>query len=190
MVRDLILKNRSYRRYDENEKIEMDTLKELIELARITPVAANKQHFKYILSNTKDKNEKIFKHLSWAAYLTDWKGPEQGERPSAYIIMLQDKRIFEKLFWGQGNASQSILLGAVEKGYGGCMFGAINREGLIRELSIPDHFEIIMVISLGKPSEEVVLEEIDESGDIKYWRDEKGVHHVPKRKLEDLILDI
>ncbi|SHI07552.1 hypothetical protein [Clostridium grantii] len=82
----------------------------------------------------------------------------------------------------------NILKGSVEKK--GCMFGAINREGLRREFFIPEHFEIIMVISLGKPSEEVVLEEIDESGDIKYWRDEKGVHHVPKRKLEDLILDI
>jgi nitroreductase len=190
MLKDLILKNRSYRRYDENEKIEMSTLKELIELARITPVAANKQHFKYILSNTEEKNEKIFKHLSWAGYLTDWKGPVKGERPSAYIIMLHDKRIFEKLFWGQGNASQSILLGAVEKGYGGCMFGAINREGMRNEFSIPDYLEIIMVISIGKPIEQVVLEEVNESGDIKYWRDEEGVHHVPKRKLENLILDI
>lgn len=75
MIKDLILKNRSYRRYDENQKIEMDTLKELIGLARITSVAANKQHFKYNLSNTEEKNEKIFKHLAWAGYLTDWKGP-------------------------------------------------------------------------------------------------------------------
>lgn len=104
--------------------------------------------------------------------------------------MLKDKKIFEKLFWGQGNAAQSILLGAVEKGYGGCMFGSINREALRNDLTIPVYLDIVMVISLGKPIEKIVLEEVDEGGDIKYWRDELGVHHVPKRKLEDLILNL
>ncbi len=73
------------------------------------------------------------------------------------------------------------MLGAVEKGYGGCMFGAFDKDGLSKELKLPEHLEILMVLALGKPIEQVVLEPIDESGSIKYYRDENKVHHVPKR---------
>jgi nitroreductase len=82
-----------------------------------------------------------------------------------------------------------MLLGAVEAGLGGCMIGAIDRTGLRQALQIPSHFEILLVLALGRPQEEVVLETVDKSGDIRYWRDEKGVHHVPKRSLADLIID-
>lgn len=188
MIYDLIKKNRTYRRFEQNYKINQDTLKELIDLARLSSSGANLQPLKYILSNTEEKNNLIFHHLKWAGYFKDWDGPEEGEKPSAYIIMLGDKNISTNYLWDHGIACQSMLLGACEKGLGGCMFGAVNKKGLKEALNIKDQLEIILVIALGKPKEVVVLEELKDSKNIKYWRDENGVHHVPKRKLEDIIV--
>lgn len=190
MIKELVAKNRSYRRFFQDEKIEDDTLKELVDLARLSSTGANLQGIKYIISNDEQKNQRIFPHLRWARYLKDWDGPEEGEKPSAYIVMLLDKSTSASCFCDHGIACQSILLGATEKGLGGCMFGSIDKEGLKQELQIPDRYETLLVLALGKPKEIVVLEEIAETGDIKYWRDKNGIHHVPKRKLEDIIIDL
>jgi nitroreductase len=189
MLRELVQKNRTYRRFYEDVKISKDTLEELIDLARLSSTGANLQSLKYIISNSEEKNSLIFPHLRWAGYLKEWNGPAEGERPSAYVVMLLDKQISNSCFWDHGIACQSILLGAVEKGLGGCMFGSVDREGIIEALEIPDSYELLLVIALGKPKEEVVLEEMKDPKDVKYWRDENEVHHVPKRKLEDIILD-
>jgi len=188
MIADLIKKTRSYRRFYQDLKIELETLKELVELARLSAAAGNLQPLKYMLSNDPEKNETIFENLGWAGYLKDWPGPGEGERPSAYIIVLGDKRICKSFGCDHGIACQNIMLGAVEKGLGGCMIGSVNRERLRKNLKIPDHLEILLVVALGKPKETVVLETVGPDGDIKYWRDSEGLHHVPKRTLEDIIV--
>jgi nitroreductase len=188
MLKDLILKNRSYRRFYQDKSISEEELMELVDLARLSPSARNAQPLKYILSNTPEKNNSIFKYLSWAGYLMNWPGPEEGERPSAYIIMLNDTAISSNFYSDNGIAAQSILLGAVEKGYGGCIIGSVERTQLQRELDIPSQYKILQVIALGVPKEEVVIEEMDE--DYKYWRDMKEVHHVPKRSLIDIIIKL
>ena len=119
MLRDLVLKNRSYRRFFEEEIISLDGLKALIDLARLSASGANYQPLKYILSNDPQKNNLIFFTLKWAGYLADWPGPAQGERPSAYIVILGDKDIVAQAGVDHGIAAQSILLGATEKGLGG-----------------------------------------------------------------------
>lgn len=188
MIKELILKNRSYRRFYENELIERDTLKELVNLARLSASGANLQPLKYVLSNSEGRNEDIFKTLGWAGYLKDWNGPEKGERPSAYIIILNDLSISKNSFLDPGIAAQSILLGAVEKGLGGCMLGNIDKKELKAVLNLEDSYEIALVIALGKPKEEVVIETIELDGDVKYWRDKEKIHYVPKRALDDIIL--
>ena len=187
---DLIKKNRSYRRFYEDEKVDIKTLEGLVNLTRLTPSAANLQPLKFILSATPEKNALIFPNLAWAGYLKDWDGPEKGERPSAYIIILGDTKISENFHCDHGFAAQSILLGAVEKNMGGCIIGSVKRIDLRRKLNIPLRYEILLVIALGKPREEVVLEDMAENGDIRYWRDKKKVHHVPKRSLNELIPDL
>ena len=189
MIAELIKKTRSYRRFFQEFKIELETLKELVELARHSAAAGNLQPLKYMLSNDPETNETIFENLGWAGYLKDWPGPGDGERPSAYIIVLGDTRICKSFGCDHGIACHNVMLGAVEKGLGGCMIGSVNRERLRKNLNIPDHFEILLVVALGKPKETVVLETVGPDGDIKYWRDSEGVHHVPKRRLEDIILD-
>ncbi len=189
MIRDLILKNRSYRRFYQEVSIELETLRELVDLARLSASAGNVQPLKYILSCNPKKNALIFPHLAWAGYLKDWPGPCEGERPSAYIIILGDTEISQSFGCDHGIVAQSILLGATEKGLGGCMIGSIQREGLREALRIPSRYEILLILALGRPRETVIIETVGPTGDIKYWRDSKGIHHVPKRALDDIIID-
>lgn len=188
MLRDLIERNRSYRRFYENISVDDNTLKELIDLARLSPSAGNLQPLKFLMSNEPAKNSLIFTHLSWAKYLEDWKGPKKGERPAAYIVILGDTEIKKSFGCDHGIAAQSILLGATEKGMGGCILASVDRESLREALVIPDRFEILLVIALGRPKEKIVIEEIGDDGDVKYWRDDNEIHHVPKRSIDEIII--
>jgi hypothetical protein len=124
-----------------------------------------------------------------AGYLKDWNGPAEGERPTAYVVILGDTSISGNSGCDHGIAAQTILLGATEKGLGGCMIGSVKRAELQKTLAIDTRFEVLLVIALGKPAEKVVIEEAAQGSDVKYWRDEQGVHHVPKRKLGDIIVN-
>lgn len=187
MIRDYVMQNRTYRRFHQEVAVEHEMLRELVDLARLSASAANLQPLKYILSCEPQKNALIFPHLGWAGYLKDWQGPCEGERPSAYIIILGDTQISQSFGCDHGIAAQSILLGATEKGLGGCMIGTVQRQKLREVLDIPSCYEILLVLALGKPKEYVVIETVGLAGDIEYWRDGNGVHHVPKRGLEDII---
>lgn len=188
MIHDLVKKSRSYRRFFQEVPISIETLRDLVDLARLSPTGRNAQPLKFLLSCDPEKNALIFKHLAWAAYLKDWGGPVEGERPSGYIIILGDKTISQTFGCDHGIAAQSILLGAVEKGLGGCIIGSVQRPALQQALNIPDKYEILLVLALGKPKETVVIDPLPANGDTKYWRDENQVHHVPKRTLDDLIV--
>ena len=188
MIEDIVKANRSYRRFHEDRRIDRETLRELVNLARLSPSAANLQPLKYVISADPELNKRIFPTLAWAGYLRPWMGPAEGERPSAYIVILGDTQISRNFGCDHGIAAQSIMLGAAEKGLGGCMIGSIERDKLREVLSIPSRYEILLVLALGHPKEKVVLEDVGPDGDIKYYRDENDVHHVPKRKLEEVIL--
>ncbi len=190
MISDLIKANRSCRRFYQNHPLEPATLRALVDLARLSASAANLQPLRYVLSCDDKTNAKIFSCLKWAGYLQEWAGPPAGERPSGYIIILSDtKKSSEWIGYDVGIASQSILLGAREKGLAGCMIGAVNRKKLASQLNMPDQLKIRLVIALGKPMEKAVIEEVDPKNNIRYWRDQNGVHHVPKRKLDDIIVN-
>lgn len=187
MLKDLILKNRSYRRFYQEHKIKVEELKELVNLARLSASGRNLQPLKYYLSADEKTNEKIFSTLAWAGYLKDWDGPGDGEKPSAYIVILGDTQLTKNYFCDHGIAAQSMLIGAVEKELGGCIFASIQREKLKQLLNIDEHLEVLLVIALGKPKEKVVVEDV-KNGNIKYYRDKNQVHHVPKRTLDELII--
>ncbi|MDP3453414.1 MAG: nitroreductase family protein [Bacteroidales bacterium] len=179
-------KNRSYRRFFEDSEISTIDLRSMVEAARLSPSSRNVQPIKFFICNNRETNSLIFPHLGWAGYLKDWDGPQEGERPGGYIILLHDKSISATYSCDHGIFAQSILLRAVELGFGGCMIASFKKESLTQLLSLPDNLEIILVIALGRPKEIVVIDEVKD-GDIKYWRDSEGVHHVPKRALDELI---
>ena len=187
MIKDLILKNRSYRRFHQDTPIGMETLKELVDLARISNSGANKQPLKYVLVCDPETNAKIFDQIGWAGALKDWPGPEEGERPTAYIIVLSDTAI-GMAGVDHGIAITNILLGAVEKGLGGVMLATVKKDVVRADLDIDEKYEILLVVALGKPKEIVQLDDVEEGGSTVYWRDDNQAHHVPKRKLEDIIV--
>lgn len=188
MIRELIIRNRSYRRFDSAVKIRKEQILSWIDLARFSASGRNAQPLKYCIVTNQETCAKIFPYLGWAGYLSNWNGPKEGERPVAYIAVLKDKTISENHYCDDGIAMQSILLGAVADGYGGCMIGSVNKGKVSQILDLPEHLDILWLIALGKPTEEVVLEEA--TNDIKYWRDENDVHHVPKRPLEEIVMVI
>jgi len=187
-MRDLILKTRSYRRFYQDESISMETLKDLVNLARLSASGGNYQPLKYYLSCDKEKNALIFSTLGWAAYLKDWPGPPEGERPAGYIIILGDKNIRESTGCDHGIAAQSIMLGATEQGLGGCIIASIKKDALRKAFNLSMQYDVLLVLALGKPRETVKIEALQEGGDIKYWRDEDETHHVPKRSLEEIVI--
>lgn len=188
-LKNLIYKTRTRRRFEESFKIERAVLENLVDLARMSSSGANRQPLKYVLFNTPEECNRVFPFLAWAGYLEDWAGPDKGEWPSAYIMILGDKSITEEFGIDHGIAAQSIMLGATEAGLGGCIIASIKREELREELEIPDKYEILLILALGKHVENVIVDEI-RNNDVKYWRDSERNHHVPKRNLKELIIKL
>jgi nitroreductase len=186
-LRQLIEKTRTYRRFDESHEITSETLVSLVDLARLSASGANRQPLKYILVTDPVKRAEVYTCLAWAGYIMTWEGPDPGERPTGYIVILGDKEISDSFGVDHGIAAQSIMLGATEAGLGGCIIASVKKEKLRGLLDIPKDLEVLLVLALGKPVEKVVLETI-ENNNVKYWRDENRVHHVPKRTLDEIIL--
>lgn len=186
--REVVLKNRSYRRFDEDERIDPEVLKGWVDLARICPNAANQQPLKYFATGDLKVCDRIFPHLKWAAALPDWDGPEEGERPAAYVVIFLDHHVSQSSGCDHGIAAQTILLAATVAGFGGCMLGAVDRHGLAETLGVPPHLEILLVVALGRPAETVRLVPVGEDRSLVYYRDDEGVHHVPKRSLKEVMI--
>ncbi len=190
MFHDLVRRCRTVRRFHGDRPVADGALRDLVDLARLTASAANKQPLRYLLSSEADRNVLIFPHLKWAGYLADWDGPVPGERPTGYVVLLADTEVSATARWDDAIAAWTIALGAAERGLGSCIIAAFDRVGLSAALDIPERYQPLLVVAIGDPLEEVVIEEIGEGGDIRYWRDEDRIHRVPKRRLEDVILDL
>lgn len=191
MLIDLLKKNRSFRRFDESFEIKYEDLRDLVTLARLTPSSVNRQPLRFVLVNDREMNAAVFENLAWAGLLKEWQGPTEGERPSAYVIILTDTTVAKNMKTDVGIVAQTMMLGAAEKGLGGCMIGSVNRENVARILDIDtERYTIDLVLALGKPAETVKIVDIPENGCTNYYRDENDVHCVPKRSVDDLIIDI
>ena len=188
-LKDLIRFNRSYRKYDNTFKINDSTLIEFIERSRFVPSSRNIQSIRFHIVNNQTDNDFLFEQLSWAGYLKDWDGPEESQRPSAYIIICNDNSLFKNAEIDIGIISQTILLQLAEKGLGGCMIGAFKKNNISQYFEIEDPHSVKLVIAIGKPVQEIILEDIKDN-DHKYYLDGNNLHHVPKRTINELILNI
>lgn len=191
MLRDLVIKNRSCRGYDNSCRMTREELLELVDLTRYTASSVNQQPLKYYIASEKEQTDKIQPLTMWAKALENTRLPHPGMEPSAFIIICQDMKISSNTTRFQrdvGIAAQTILLGAVEKGFGGCMIGSFRKPELSRLLELPEEIEPNLVIALGKPAEKIVLTEAEPEGSTRYYRDENDVHYVPKRRLKDILL--
>jgi nitroreductase len=188
MVKKLIEQNRSCRRYDPSRALSKEEFRELVELARLSPCAANRQTLRYALADGQ-RADIVFDSIMWAGYLEDG-APKEGERPASYILLLHDKNLGAADLVSVGIAIQSMLLGAVEMGYKGCIFGSIDRKRLKTALGLAENLEIVNVIAIGKPAENIVIEDIRLGDSIKYYRTADRTHHVPKIVTSDLIVEL
>jgi nitroreductase len=190
-MREIIAKTRTFRRFFQKESISMDVMHELVDLARLGGSARNGQPWQYMIINTPELCEKVFPFLGWAGYLSDWKGPVEGERPSGYILCLLNTNWLKgpesEAQFDLGVATQNLLLVAMEKRIGGCRIGSFNPK-LAALFQLPSHLQVSLVVALGRPRETVILEECKTDSDIKYWRDDEGLHHVPKRSLDSCLV--
>jgi len=189
-MQELVRLTRSYRRFHEDHEIGREVLEQLVDLARLGASGRNLQPLKYAVCADRKRNALLFPELAWAGYLKEWPGPVEGERPSAYIFVLGDPGITRDYGVDPGIACQNILLGATVLGLGGCIIGSLKRDRLKELLGLPGHLEVLLVIALGKPKEEVRIEPMAADGDVRYWRDEAGVHHVPKRSLAEILVPL
>lgn len=192
MLKDLVKQNRSYRGYDESREVSREELVDMVDCARLTPSSVNAQPFEYYLANDKETVNKIQAVTKWARALPEMELPHKGMCPTAFIIICQDLRIGESIARYQkdvGIVAQTILLSATEKGLGGCMIGNYNAKEASEAVGLEEHFSPVLIIAIGKPMEHIVLTEVMHGDNINYYRDDQDVHYVPKRRLEDIIMN-
>jgi len=184
-VYELICRRRSIRRFKELP-LPREVLEKCVDAARLAPSAANLQPLEYLVVDEEELLPRVFATLRWAAYISPAGDPPEGHRPRAYIVMLKRRDLgVEPSVYDVGAAMENLILAALEEGLGACPIASIDREALRRALSIPEHYEIPLVLALGYPDESPVVEPFE--GQVEYWKDEEGVLHVPKRKLEDIL---
>ena len=192
MIRDLVIENRSYRSFDESKKLGREDLMDLADTARLCASAVNRQPLKYRLVYERDEVEEVLSYTHWAGLLPDVKLPPDGHHPTAFILICCDTTVTAEPKSADtdcGIAAQTILLMAAEQGFGGCMLGAFDREKTAMALRIPKKLSPMLLIALGVPDETVFLCELPESGSTDYFRDKAGLHFVPKRSLDDVIVE-
>lgn len=191
MLKDLVLKNRSYRGYDETREVTREELRDLVEHARLTPSSVNKQALKYYLACDREETNRIQPLTAWAKALKK-EVPYEGHYPRAFIVICQDTAIspaLEAYLKDVGIVAQTMLLRSVELGLGGCMIGSFQKDALHQTLQLPESIRPLLVLAIGKPDETIVIEDVNAQGDITYYRDEQDVHHVPKRTVDELIIN-
>jgi len=189
MFKDLVAENRSYRRFYGEKPVSKETLMDLTDMARIVPSGMNRQAMRYRLSFTKEENALVYSTLGWAGYYKDWDGPVEEERPTAYIVCLHDLSLGKPIALDAGIAVQTIALAAVEKELGCCILLNCRHEELFCLLHIDkERYAFCGVIAIGYPLEKVQLEDM-KNGDFHYYRTTDGVQHVPKRTLDELIIE-
>ena len=186
MMRELVRRARTIRRFVEADRIGTATLRELVDLARLTPCGANLQRLRYRIVSDPQDCAAVFPCLAWAGFLKEWDGPAEGERPTGYIVMLSTGD--GSATADTGIAAQTIQLAAAELGYGACMIGSLQRDSIKQRLQLPPDCHVNLVIALGRPAERVVIEEVPAGADLKYYRTPDQVHHVPKLRLENVLV--
>lgn len=193
MFLDLVKRNRSYRSYDESRPVSRAQLEELVELIRYAPSSVNMQPLKYVLAAGDDTVSRIQPLTGWAKRLKGITLPPEGHCPTGFVVICMDLEVSsnaDRFMKDVGIVAQTMLLGAVEMGLGGCMIGSFGSPAALADLlSLEARYLPVLVVALGTPDEEILMEDLPLGGDICYYRDEQNRHHVPKRTAAELILN-
>ena len=162
-----------------------EVLLKCVDAEGLSPSGANMQPLSYVIVNDQKLLKPVFNTLSLAGYLPDYR-PKEEEMPKAYIVMLVDNKIARTPNHDAGIAAMSISMVAYDEGLGSCILASVDRKKLGEILNVPEGLDVALVVALGYPAENPVVETVKD-GDIKYWLDESGVLHVPKRGIKDMV---
>ncbi|MBQ3750770.1 MAG: nitroreductase family protein [Bacteroidales bacterium] len=181
----LLLKNRSYRGYDHQQKVSIETLKTIVGVNNKIPSARNQQVLRFKLVNAENGAALILENIKMGGALPELHLPFEGTEPEAFIIVCSNIPENKMVDIDAGISVQSMLLKAVELGLRGLIIGAFNKEKIIQALQLP--YEPLLILAIGKGNENIRLTEISEGEDHRYYRKD-GTHYVPKVRMEDLII--
>lgn len=192
MIKDLVQKNRSYRGYDESRKVTREELVHLVECARLAPSSVNMQPLRYYLIHTQEELDLLQPLTNWARALPELTLPHPGHCPTGFVVICQDTNLNPSIPRFQkdiGIVAQTMLLAAVEMVLGGCMIGNYDAGKVKAALNLAENLAPVLIVAIGKPDETIVLTDVGRNGETNYYRDENDVHYVPKRSLDDLIIN-
>jgi len=184
----LVKNTRTTRRFKQNITISKDEIVELIDLTRTVSSSKNMQPLKYIIITDEQTKQEIYKPLKWAAHLKEWDQSED-EKPSAYILICDDKSIDGFSMIDLGIAIQTIMLGATSKGYSAAPLASIDKTAYKKLFDLDKHIEPMLIIALGVQDENIQIVDV-QNNDTNYYRDKNGNHYVPKRTLKDVLIDV
>jgi len=185
-VYDAIMNRRTIRKFLQ-KPIDRENLLKLLNAARLAPSALNLQPCEYILVTEKGLLDEVFSTLKWATYIAPRGTPKEGERPVAYVVVLINTK--KRADGGEVDcaaAVENLILAAWGEGIGACWIWSVDRARIKEILGIPDHCKVNSVVALGYKAEQPVAEDVI-NGDMKYWKDEEDILHVPKRRLIDIV---
>ncbi|MCD8015791.1 MAG: nitroreductase family protein [Lachnospiraceae bacterium] len=191
-LKELVKANRSFRGYDESRRVTREELMEMVDCARLSASSVNQQPLRYYLAYEKEEVDRIQPLTKWARGLPGMQLPHPGMCPTAFIVICQDTRVWEstaRFTRDVGIAAQTILLSATEMGLGGCMIGNFSPKSISETLQLPEYLIPLLVVAIGKPAETIELTEIGPDELTNYYRDKNDVHYVPKRRLEDILIN-
>ncbi|MEW6009267.1 MAG: nitroreductase family protein [Candidatus Omnitrophota bacterium] len=180
-----IISRRSIRKFKQKQ-IPKKVIEKILESARLGPSAANLQPCEFIVVDEPERKGELFSALKWAGYIAPSGNPSKEERPLTYIVTITDSR--KSKDWALIDASiamENMILTAWNEGIASCWLGAIDKERIRQILAVPSYYNVEFVLALGYSAEKSVLEEYKR--DVKYWKDDSGVMHVPKRSLKDIV---
>lgn len=192
MFLDLVKQARSHRGFRQDRKVTRQELEHLVECARFTPAARNDQVLKYYLAEKPETVAAIQPLTKWAGALAELHLPRKGAEPVAYIVICLDGSLTENPAPYQrdvGIVAQTILLAAAEMGLNGCMIGSFAAGELREKLGLPEAIKPQLLLALGEGTDRIVMTDVGEDGSTTYYRDAEDIHYVPKRTLEQLILN-
>ena len=192
MFLDLVKQARSHRGFRQDRKVTRQELEHLVECARFTPAARNDQVLKYYLAEKPETVAAIQPLTKWAGALAELHLPRKGAEPVAYIVICLDGSLAENPTPYQrdvGIVAQTMLLAAVEMGLNGCMIGSFAAGELREKLGLPEAIKPQLLLALGEGTDRIVMIDVGEDGSTTYYRDAEDTHYVPKRTLEQLILN-
>jgi nitroreductase len=139
----------SVRAYKDTD-VEEDKLKKILEAARLSPSASNRQEWKFIIVKSKETRKKLARAAFGQSFI--------GEAPVVIIACGTES----KSVMGCGQPTHTVdvsiacafmILQAYELGLGTCWIGAFKEDAVKNILKIPKQVRVVAMTPLGYPDE-------------------------------------